>query len=827
MAAIRLLVILLFASFLAHGQATESEIKSDIDAARLQTLTPARVYNILDKINYGKQSIKGIYTATGTNTYAVTAGAGINNNDAGIKITIKFTNANTTGPATLNVNGLGALPLKTNLGSDHDVGGIKANGIYEVASTGTTWQVVGPTNEGGSLTTEYGEIGGSLPDQTDLYDTLNTRARRWYKVKTVSSNYTAALGDENNKLIVVNGGANFEIPKDADVDFPNGSALLTADSLETATYSKDVEVTLDTVDTHVWIKVADDRWITPRASSGSALTDGQGTTANGTAVDLGGAYSSDILIEGSEDFRVTTNTTGKTIRFENNDGGIINLNDAATIQATGISATATVSSVEFIAATSLNFTAATDFNLGVGDALNINTDPGTEGQVITSHGAGTPPTWEDASGGGGSVTSIATTSPITGGTITSTGTIGIDNAAADGSTKGAASFTANDFNATTGNISIDYTNGQSASASTKGFLPSADFTSFNSRISALTFSLGTSGTGPNVSGSPTSGATPTLTLNIPVMAASGVTTGITSNTTQTIPGQKTFPDGILSGGTVNGVELANTTGTVTFRNSSTSSNLGLSTTNNFFYTPLRWQMPGITFTTSGNTTDSNAATLTSSSGSGGGLVIFTPRFSSSASLSGFNVAASSSSSWSSFDYFMVDVGNSAATFNPSTGTGTLTGLRLRNHINASGGSYTVSGITYDPVETSLTGITHYGFRSTSTTARSGFGTASPTSILQSGGSFGAGYVAKTGAYTLGLLDFTVEVTSGTHTQTLPTAVGIPGRIYIITNSGSGVVTLGTTSSQTFVNVSGTPTTLTLNQFDTARVQSNGANWLRL
>jgi hypothetical protein len=61
-------------------------------------------------------------------------------------------------------------------------------------------------------------------------------------------------------------------------------------------------------------------------------------------------------------------------------------------------------------------------------------------------------------GGGGTVTSIATTSPITGGTITTTGTIGIDNAAADGSTKGAASFTAADFNATTGNISLDYTN---------------------------------------------------------------------------------------------------------------------------------------------------------------------------------------------------------------------------------------------------------------------------------------------------------------------------------------------------------------------------------
>ena len=73
----------------------------------------------------------------------------------------------------------------------------------------------------------------------------------------------------------------------------------------------------------------------------------------------------------------------------------------------------------------------------------------------------------------GTVTSIATTSPITGGTITTTGTIGINDAAADGSTKGAASFTANDFDASSGNISIDYVNGQKASASVSGFVSTA------------------------------------------------------------------------------------------------------------------------------------------------------------------------------------------------------------------------------------------------------------------------------------------------------------------------------------------------------------------
>lgn len=61
-------------------------------------------------------------------------------------------------------------------------------------------------------------------------------------------------------------------------------------------------------------------------------------------------------------------------------------------------------------------------------------------------------------------------------------TASIANAAADGSTKGAASFTANDFDASTGNISLDYTNGQAASASAKGFLTSADWSTFNGKL---------------------------------------------------------------------------------------------------------------------------------------------------------------------------------------------------------------------------------------------------------------------------------------------------------------------------------------------------------
>lgn len=87
-------------------------------------------------------------------------------------------------------------------------------------------------------------------------------------------------------------------------------------------------------------------------------------------------------------------------------------------------------------------------------------------------------------GGGGGVTSVTGTSPIasSGG---ATPDISIADAVADGTTKGAASFNASDFNSASGVIAIDYTNGQASSSSNKGFLPSADWNTFNGKQDAL------------------------------------------------------------------------------------------------------------------------------------------------------------------------------------------------------------------------------------------------------------------------------------------------------------------------------------------------------
>ena len=83
------------------------------------------------------------------------------------------------------------------------------------------------------------------------------------------------------------------------------------------------------------------------------------------------------------------------------------------------------------------------------------------------------------------------------------------------------------------------------------------------------------------------------------------------------------------------------------------------------------------------------------------------------------------------------------------------------------------------------------------------------------------YVAVTGTYAVLATDYTINCTANTFTVTLPTAVGITGKIYNIKNSGIGTITVATTSSQTIDGLT-TQIVLTGNNM---QVQSNGTNWI--
>jgi hypothetical protein len=129
-------------------------------------------------------------------------------------------------------------------------------------------------------------------------------------------------------------------------------------------------------------------------------------------------------------------------------------------------------------------TTGTDFNIS--SAISTHTFNLPDASAI-NRGALTSADWITFNNkGNGTVTSVATSSPITGGTITGSGTIGISDAKADSLTKGASTFKDSDFDDNgAGLISIDYTNGQSANTTTKGFLTSTDWNTFNGKQDLL------------------------------------------------------------------------------------------------------------------------------------------------------------------------------------------------------------------------------------------------------------------------------------------------------------------------------------------------------
>ena len=89
------------------------------------------------------------------------------------------------------------------------------------------------------------------------------------------------------------------------------------------------------------------------------------------------------------------------------------------------------------------------------------------------------------------------------------------------------------------------------------------------------------------------------------------------------------------------------------------------------------------------------------------------------------------------------------------------------------------------------------------------------------GSLALPYVTKTANYIATSSDHTIDCTANTFTVTLPTAVGITGRIYNIKNSGTGTITVDGDGTEA---IDGEPI-LTINQYDCITVQSTNAGWI--
>jgi hypothetical protein len=101
-----------------------------------------------------------------------------------------------------------------------------------------------------------------------------------------------------------------------------------------------------------------------------------------------------------------------------------------------------------------------------------------------------------------------------------------------------------------------------------------------------------------------------------------------------------------------------------------------------------------------------------------------------------------------------------------------------------------------------------------------YGTNLPTATIQSGGSIGVKVLSVSADTTLDINTAICIVTANSPTVTLPTAVGITGRIYWIKNRGAGTVTVAAAAGQTIDGQS----TVTEATNGCYQVVSDGANW---
>jgi hypothetical protein len=84
-------------------------------------------------------------------------------------------------------------------------------------------------------------------------------------------------------------------------------------------------------------------------------------------------------------------------------------------------------------------------------------------------------------------------------------------------------------------------------------------------------------------------------------------------------------------------------------------------------------------------------------------------------------------------------------------------------------------------------------------------------------------VTINGPYTVTEDDYMVDVTGGTFTVSLPTAVGVQGRLLVIKNNGGGAVTVDPFGSQT---IDGKPFVI-LGETNSIQLASNGTEWVAL
>lgn len=476
-----IIVGLLSLALSGYGQSTDATLTTQsnvirdeaVAGANTKTRIAAMYQAIIDsKVNRGE-----LITATGTNTYTVTGPAGLTLARNPLLL-VKFTNGN-TGPSTINVtpsggSALGAVSIRKDVSSALSSGDIDAGQIFLLVYDGTNFQLIGS----GAAYTQLADGPGAFTGKTLNYSRVNAGETALEYRTPSQAKSDIGLGNADNT---------------SDANKPVSTAQSTAINAKVADAINDGTTSIAPSQNSVFDALA-------------LKEDALGFTPLDPNSNLSDLANPAAALKNLGALHVTPNTqTGDY----------------------------TLLASDFNAYTEIIMNSATPRTITVPDGLSLDI-----GAVVFIRRIGAANV-TIAQGPGQTVTA-------TSGSLTTPAQAGVQvklqydgsghwnfqnglpnpDAVANGTTKGVATYTASDFNTSDGVVAIDYTNGQSASSTTKGYLPAADWVTFNNKISGNPIALAYQALGSTVKAQ---------TVNYDVTIATASTFTLANNVLRGVP----------------------------------------------------------------------------------------------------------------------------------------------------------------------------------------------------------------------------------------------------------------------------------------------------